>query len=364
MNIRVFLRTIDSIGGTLLTKLLPARSAAVIPHGPNRIIFIKLWALGESVLTLPALQAYKTLYPNTAITVLTTTYNAPIFQNQPCIDHVVSGNLFAVFLFAIRNIRNFDLAIDGEPYAYISAFFAYILGKTSIGFATCGRDLLFSNAISYNDAQHARTTYGDLFGISVGHLVPISYSKQDIATVTTMLGTLGIPSDARLVIIAPTVGGSAQSRMWKRGRFASVAQQLLQDPSIRVIYIGSSADSAILQRMHQDTDEHSVYISTFTISQSAYLASISSLVIANDSGYMHIAASMDVPVLGLFGPNTPIRFAPANNVSQSIYHPCSTSPHIHVHEGVIPDTLCGCMDAIQVTEVLDIAHHMLSSYTQ
>ena len=60
------------------------------------------------------------------------------------------------------------------------------------------------------------------------------------------------------------------------------------------------------------------------------LISKSDLVISNDTGPMHVGASQRTPTIGLFGPNTPVRFSPYGSKNHSIYK-SEGRPLINVH---------------------------------
>ena len=98
----------------------------------------------------------------------------------------------------------------------------------------------------------------------------------------------------------------------------------------------------------------------FTLRQTFYLISKCNVFIGNDSGPMHIAAAQGVKTIGLFGPNLPLRFAPLNKKSISLYKKMPCSPCINVHKGQVPECIYSkdskdfqkCMKAIKAEDVL------------
>ena len=360
---RKIIRRLDASIGYWIGKLL-----ALIPtpqpqdNAPKRIIFIKLWGIGESILTLPALAALKEKYPTSTISVLTTPYPATVFSNQAFIDELIIRSFFRFPFYVLGNMHEFAWSIDGEPYAFFSAIAAFLLGRKSTGFATCKRSFLYTHPVSYNNEQHVIKTYGDLLGVIPTALIPITYSSDDKEVVMQRISEMHVAEHERILLIAPTVGGSATSRMWPRERFIELINELNQLQYTRIIVIGSMQDKHFLHRMKEKISSDIEIVTDLSVHQAAYLASLGSLTIANDSGFMHIAAAAGAPVIGLFGPNTPLRFGPYNTKSRPIYHPCPQSPHIHVHQGIIPETVCACMENIKVREVIAVATHMLMGY--
>lgn len=369
MNIRASIHAIDAYIGRAICFIFLRSRKRNIPYinNPQTIVFLKLWAIGESVLTLPAIQAISQCFPQATITVLTTAYVAPVFSCQSFIHHVniIKLNPWSYLVYIIRHWHMFDISIDGEPYLFASAWGAHVLGKSSIGFATCGRSALYSIAIPYNDQQHVVCTYADLakrMGVTdcmPRTLIPIQYSKEDREHVITYLHAHGITNKKCFMIIAPTVGGSAKGRMWPQECFVAVANDLATQYSIPIILLGSKNDTRMLTTMSTKIASQNIVATNFSLSQAAYIVQQSCLMIANDSGLMHIGATMGTNTLALFGQNTPIRFAPFGPQCTWIYHPCPKSPHINVHKREIPNIQCTCMKNITIKEVIEVAQKIL-----
>lgn len=371
---RPVLRACDRFFGTILATLL-----SIFPNTPSSqakpprsIVFIKLFAIGEAILTLPALELLSKEYPGSSVTIITTEYVADIYSGHPFVRKVLilPSNPILLALFIYKNTRSFDVCIDGEPYLFASAILAKILGKNTIGFATCGRDPLFSNAIQYNDTQHAVLTYcdlvmsGDTLQKYPDTLIPIQYSQHDVRIVEKFLTDHSLGKQVPIIILCPSVGASAKGRMWPIDRFSAVANAILQTKKVAFICLGTKNDTNTLQIVQQSVQGMCVIASNFTISQASYLIRRATLVIANDSGLMHVASAMNTPTIGLFGQNTPTRFAPYSPHSTAIYHPCPTSPHINVHKGEIPNISCACMQNISILEVAQVADNIISLYAK
>lgn len=369
MNIRAGIRAIDAYIGIAICFIFFRSRKRNVPYinNPQTIVFLKLWAIGESVLTLPAIQAISQRFPQAIITVLTTAYVAPVFSRQSFIHHVdsIKLNPWSYLVYIIRHWHMFDISIDGEPYTFASAWGAHVLGKSSLGFATCGRSPLYSIAIPYNDQQHVVFTYTDLakrIGVTdcmPKQLIPIQYSKEDRERVITYLHAHGITNKKRFMIIAPTVGGSAKGRMWPQARFVAIANHIAAQYILSIILLGSKNDTRMLTNMSTKIAGPSMIATHFSLSQTAYIVQQSCLIIANDSGLLHIGAAMGTNILALFGQNDPIRFAPFGPKGQWIYHPCSNGPHINVHKREIPNIQCTCMKNITVKEVIAVAQKIL-----
>jgi len=81
----------------------------------------------------------------------------------------------------------------------------------------------------------------------------------------------------------------------------------------------------------------------------------SSLFVSNDSGPMHLAAASGTPTVGLFGPETPMMYAPLGVRARSVYRPPACSPCINVHDNKVSACVRGrpeCLTNLTVDHVL------------
>ena len=77
---------------------------------------------------------------------------------------------------------------------------------------------------------------------------------------------------------------------------------------------------------------------------------------------MHLAAAQGAPTLGLFGPETPVMYAPIGQHTRVHYAPPLCSPCINVHDAKVLSCIYGqpeCLMRIEVEEVLASARALL-----
>jgi|GEM_PF-3517795 heptosyltransferase II len=369
-----FLRTVDTVIGKSLVLIISTLTPTKIANQPSsikNIAVIRLWAMGESILALPAINALKQAQPDTKITVITTPYVAPVFYNQPTINnvHIVKPNILSLTRYALKHRHHFDIVVDFEPYLFVSALLAWSTGKWRVGFATRERQKIYNESVKYDDQQHVVYTNLDLIKSMSGNikkkprLPNLNYSVKDSEKVETILNKKALYKEQDFILLAPSVGKSALYRMWPWQRFAKLADQLVYINKKQIVWIGDKSDEALINTIRKTMKHDSHSITNISLNQLFYLVSQAQLLIANDSGIMHIGAAMKTHTLGLFGPNTPVRFAPFGKNNKSIYHPTKGSPHINIHKGKIPitrSTQCAqAMMSIQVDEVNKLANLML-----
>ncbi|MBD3164396.1 hypothetical protein GF323_04295 [Candidatus Woesearchaeota archaeon] len=360
----------DKVFGSLLAFILSLFSGKkeIEPDKAKKILFIQLWSIGETILTLPAVLSVKNTYKNTGIYVLATKRNRDVYLSAMPEINIITLRLnpLSIILAIFHNFRKFDLVIDLEEYLNASAVMSFFLGKQRVGFSTGIRSKLYNSAKDYDGQQHVVDTFLGLVKIidvkPVNSLPRLSYNKEIEEKIQAIMRK--IPKNAKAIAIAAGAAESAKSRMWPANKFAELSKQLLEKLGCFLIFLGSEKEKSLVNDIIKKIDKTNKTINTagrISVAELFCLIDKVDLLIANDTGPVHIASAQKTKAIALFGPNLPKRFGPYQNYSISIYHPeaCGYSPCINVHLGKVPDCLYPenskdyqkCMKSIQVKEV-------------
>jgi len=338
----------------------------------KKILVVQLWGIGETILTLPAIEALRKRFPKAEINVLVTSRNEDVYYNNKNINKTVKLNLnpFSILNFIIKNTQKYDLVIDMEEYLNISSIISFFVGKRIVGYSHNARAGLYTNKVKYNDKQHAVQTFLDLARVldinyTINNLPKLNFSKNDQNIVDKFLKNNEIKSNDFIVCVATGAAESAKARMWLFDRYAELCDEIIARHNAKVIFVGVSDEIKLIEDIQKITESKNKTINAagkITLKQLFYLIGKSNLFIGNDAGPMHIAAAQGVKTLGLFGPNLPIRFGPYGEGNIGLYkgNNCEFSPCINVHKGQVPDCLYPkdsndyqkCMKNISVNDAL------------
>lgn len=365
-------RLIDKLVGSILC--LPLRFVRLPQKQsiPAKILVIKLWAVGESILTLPMIAELKKHYPNSKISVLCRNRNKAAYKRK----------VNDVFLFETHELlkllvkyNTFNLVIDCEPYLNVSALLGWWFGKKMIGFTHGIRSGLYTNTILYNDKQHAAQTYADMLsplGISFkpSKLEPLAYSKIDEKRAENVLRQAGLKKTDILAGMCQSVAESGKWRTWPAERYSRLADKLAEHCGAKIVLIGGK-DTVENNNAIKDACAHKKSVINLggktTLKELFALMKHFHIFISNDTGPMHVAAAQGVPTIGLFGPNTPVRFAPLGKGNIALYEKTWCSPCINVHKGSFPECFNVekglCMKQISVESVFKAAVKLLNPYS-
>lgn len=142
------------------------------------------------------------------------------------------------------------------------------------------------------------------------------------------------------VLLSPGAGWGA--KRWPTDRYAAVARRL-SDLSMHVVVNSGPAEESLARQIVSSSGAREV---TLDISGLIAVTRSASLVIAGDTGPLHLACALDVPVVGIFGPTDPARNGPFHCRSRVLRHPESVRDHSRHSEPeaglltITPEAVC------------------------
>jgi ADP-heptose:LPS heptosyltransferase len=378
------MRIIDFHLGNALCLILDAyerlRKIFVKPaESPVRIkniLVTKYLGMGSILLATPTLRALRDAYPESRIVFLTFESNYRFAQRLSVIDEVRyfrtgSFKAFAKDLFTILpglRREKFDLVLDLEFFSRFSTIVSYLSGgKIRIGYylAMIWRGNLLTHLINYNPYRHITEVFAsqlEPLGISVTDysLTPPDISCEAHARIVSLLQDHGIAGDERLIAVNANASDLSIERRWPLEYFVALITEFSRIPDRRMILTGSPEDSEYVASLYARLPEHaqkSVVNLAGRLPLDEFIALLKCvhLCISNDSGPLHIAASLGVPTVSFFGPETPTRYGPIGDNHVVFYADLYCSPCLSVYNAKRAE--CNgenrCMQQITVKLVLD-----------
>jgi ADP-heptose:LPS heptosyltransferase len=333
---------------------------------PRNILVIKMVGMGDTVLMLTPLKRLRDRFPDARVTALVTPLSSGILASQPLVDQSITYDALSLPLGGlglwrlIRRVRRcrFDCVIDFEQHFQLSSVLARLTGAPRrIGFQYGGspRGRLFTNPVEIDPDEHMVDSFMKLLeplGIEttkVESLEDIHTSTEDQAKVSAWLSDQGIGGEDILVGIHAGSGPRAPHRRWGRKEFAEIIRRIRSTLGAKIVLTGTAQEADLIGDLASLAGRDGVFTSEgrFTVTEVAALARRCSLFISNDTGTMHIAAAVGTPTIGLFGPQTPRRYAPVGIRNVAIYKRHHCSPCIQIHRGEVGR----CNDAACIRQI-------------
>jgi heptosyltransferase-2 len=290
-------------------KIDPAGIRSILVRATN-------W-LGDAVMTTPALGALRVGFPAARITLLATPLVAELFSPHEWLDEVLvfersgrhRGARGRLRLAAELRRRRFDLAVL-FPNSFDAALVAWLARiPQRLGYATDGRRLLLTHPVPVSCQEpdvHQSGNYLALLaqaGIAAGPCPQrLTVIQAESAGIASRLQAAGIgPTDCVIGINPGATYGSA--KRWYPERFAAVADELAARWGAHVVLTGGPDEAAIAADIARQLSRPCLNLAGQTrVRELMALIKRCDFFITNDSGPMHIAAALEVPLVAVFGP--------------------------------------------------------------
>ena len=300
---------------------------------PRSILLIKLSAIGDVVHTLPLLEVLRKNYPAAKIDWLVEEEAGAIIEGHQDIDRVIVSSrkswqkeLFTPgqgmdtlkeikgFLQTLR-FRHYDLVIDLHGLFKSGILAGLARGCRKIGF-TGGKEgsmlFLTDRPYPFDYNRHALDRYlqtAEYLGCSLDSWKgTIPLLEKDKERVDRLLAEKFSPEEA-LIAINPVARWT--TKLWDEERFTLLGKRLQEELHAKVLFTGSPADHPTIERIVRNLEPRPLNLAGATsLRELAYLYTRCRLLVTTDTGPMHIAAAMGVPVVALFGPTAPRRTGP------------------------------------------------------
>jgi lipopolysaccharide heptosyltransferase I len=336
-------------------------------YTPKRVLIIKPSAIGDVVHALPVLPRLRKLWPDAKLTWLITPACAALVQNHPFIDEVIlfqrkrwgrgwynPAALWDLggFLHDLRQ-RNFDLVIDLQGL-FRSAWVAGASGAPRrIGFANAREfaPLFYNELVDCSwEHDHAVDRYlkiASTLGCPNG---PVEFvfavGDQDRKYIEGL-----IPAETPFAVLMP--GANWATKRWPVERYAELAKVLKDRFGLESVTAGASADIKLAKTVNAKFD----VTGKTTLRQIVALLERAKLVIGNDTGPMHMAAAMGVPLVTPYGPTNPERTGPFGRDDSVVLldlpcSPCYSRTCSH-HS---------CMEWLKVDHVLAVVEKQMNGH--
>ncbi|MGB6670463.1 MAG: lipopolysaccharide heptosyltransferase II [Candidatus Acidiferrum sp.] len=276
--------------------------------------------VGDAIMALPALRVVRSHFPDAQITILARPYVSAIYKNQQVCDSMILVDDKNDLVNELR-AQEFDAALLLQN-AFQAAWLAWRAGiPERIGYARDGRSLLLTKAIAVPHAgeipAHEQFYYlellrraGWLDTLPDESFIKLHVPEEDRRRAAEFLLTSGTnPANLRIAIGAGASYGSA--KCWPPDRFAELANRLQLKAGIDVILFGTSGEATVSSAIAAGLHRPPIDLTGKTsIADLPALLSNCHLFIGNDSGAMHVAAAVGLPVVAVFGPTDPFGTAP------------------------------------------------------
>ncbi len=335
----------------------------------ERILIIKFFGMGSIILSTPAISLLRNTYPNAHITFLSFHSNKELLERIPIIDTVITINTSTIssfisttlILFRHLHSQHYDVVFDFEFFSKYSTALSGLSGApVRIGFElpTRWRKIIVTDSVILSKEQHVTRAFCDqIFTLTEKLDIPDIVVPRTIESDISSMQAKVILNDANNICINVNAGETFLERRWPPEYFAKFVSNLSGKSHYNFYFIGSESERSYVQGVINQTtcpERCQNLGGLLTVPELMALLQKCDILISNDSGPLHLASALGTPVLGLYGPETPVFYGPAGNIkSATIYRSIECSPCMNVYDSktfTCPYN-ARCMKEISVKEV-------------
>jgi heptosyltransferase-2 len=275
--------------------------------------------VGDAVMSLPALDALRQRFPRSEIVVLSKPSVSDVYWNHPAVSRQIiyrpdgehSGPMGLAKLVRELRAERFDAALLFQN-AFQAALIAWLARiPLRIGYACDGRGFLLNDAVEPPlPAVYGHQVYYYLellFRAGVIDKPPavkeigLRPSEPDKNWAVKKLEGMGLGGPRFLVGLTPGAAFGPAKR-WLPERFAGLGDRLIGALNADVMIFGSAAERPLAQQIAGLMNHAPVIVAGETsLRQLLALMAHCKLIVTNDSGPMHLAAALGVPLVAIFG---------------------------------------------------------------
>lgn len=297
--------------------------------GVKRILVIRPHdMMGDFLLSTPVFRAIRSKFPEVCLGVLVRNEFVDILINNPHVDEILvlqksptQWNPRSILILLKRLFRKWDLTIvlNTVSHSLSSDVFAQISGsRISLGtsartFQGCSRNFFYNlQAPDHAGPRHQTDRNLDIVRYigadTTDRSELMSLYESECRAAESKLLTLGIHPGPP--VIAMHLGAGKPKNRWPPDRFAQLANRLHDQVKAEVIVCWGPHEADLVTEFLHHVDFEVIQIPPGGVRQLAAIFTRCQFVICNDTGIMHLCASMGVPLLAIFGPTDPSEWKP------------------------------------------------------
>jgi heptosyltransferase-2 len=316
--------------------------------------------IGDAVLSLPALRDVRLSFPAARLEVLARGWVAPVYEAVSEVDAVRAAPGRGVREeAALARAAGADLALL-FPNSFGTALAMALAGiPDRRGYATDRRRLLLTRAARVPDAVRGQSELYYYRAMLAG--VGLRVSASPDATLVPLPSWVE-SGGRKLGDAGPWIGVNAgaaygTAKRWVPERYAAAAERLARELGARVAVLGGPAERPLAEAIAAQIRTPSrVLAGETSLGELIGVLSRLRLLLTNDSGPMHLAAALGVPLVALFGPTDWRETAPRGRHQRLVREPVDCAP-CKLRECPIDHR---CMRRVSVERVADEARALLA----
>jgi len=286
----------------------------------GKILVIRGGAIGDFILTLPAIAAMRRQFPAAHLEVLGYPHIAQLALAGGLVNRVQSIEAGALAGFFARNGK---LAEDlADYFSEFDLILSYLydpdgIFQTNVGLCTGAQFIVGPHRADEKRQLHAAKVYLEpLQRLAIFDADPIPRLPISPRTETPLRGS----SPAGILALHP--GSGSERKNWPEAHWADLLQHLLNFTAYDLLLVGGEAEGERLQRLAAALPPTRLRVAqSLPLAELAHLLAGCQAFLGHDSGISHLAAALGLPCLVLWADTTEAVWRPPSPKVVVLRHP-------------------------------------------
>lgn len=332
----------------------------------KKILVFRYRSIGDIILSFPTLEALKTTFPHARIDMVIDDAFSDICYAHPYLNYVImhersrddAGRLERIirelrFVMKIRK-QGYDMVVDLHcgPRSALLTFLSgakYRLGHMS----------RFRHKFVYNITHGLSPKSPHSVDVMMNIISPLKpktpkkkslflrFKNDDRNYVANFLKRHDISEKDTVVMVHP--GARLDYKRLPAQKMGELVRWMTADLGVKVIYAGSDNDLSAIADIVSFSDKPGLMAINLSLGQLAALIKSCNLFIGNDSGPMHMASALGVPIVAFFGPSNPAVWSPWGARGKIVR--CKKMPCMPCSDKGCPRQGDHCMTRIKTSDI-------------
>lgn len=316
------------------------------PSRIERILLVRLSAVGDVINTLPAVAAVRKAFPRAFIGFVVEDRARDLIVDHPHIDETYvferkkwsrmaraplgfarACREFFAYIGAIRR-RNYQVLLDFQ--GNLKSLVHDVLSSVPVRIGFSAGNCMEWNHVFTNVHVHPPTermnrvekflTLVTALGVHPdGAAYTVPRSEASAAVVRAFLSSNDL-RESEYLVIHPGTSEFGKEKRWPVERFAELARRLCDERRLRAVVTWGPGEREMAARVAQLSAGAAVRaLETRSILDLAEVIRRARLFIGCDSGPLHLASAVETPSVALFGPKDPAVYGPYNRRRRIVY---------------------------------------------
>jgi lipopolysaccharide heptosyltransferase I len=289
-----------------------------VPDAPRKILVVRLSSLGDIVHSLPGVAALRDALPEAQIDWLVARNWAPVLEGCPAANGLIYFDQKPAreIIGAVRGLRSndYDVAVDFQGLYKTALITRFSGARRRVGF-----DRLSARepgaSIFYNERVRAGGPHRVQKNLSLAeHLGAPAHSDPKFpfrvagAAKYSVWERLAAAGTSNYWVALP--GGGWAGKLWPAARYGELCLAVERRLGLRALLIGGAGEQRLAEAATEAAKAAAPIRFPTTLPELLAVLAEARFVVGGDTGPLHLAAALGVPVVGLYGPTDPEQTGP------------------------------------------------------